>query len=273
MLDYRIAANQLRTTRLDSVRADSPTVKTFSFRDVLCAKAEPGQFLMLWIPGVDEVPFSVLSADGRAKVSVAVRDVGEATHALHNMRRGETVGVRGPFGNSFSFVKGGVLIVGGGTGLAPLLFLTRRYAVKGVKPAFVMGAKTKDELLFVNETEKLCGKRNLTTTTEDGSCGTIGLCTGPVEKLIETRRFNMVYACGPEKMILKVSELAEKHDLKMEASLERLMRCAIGLCGSCAIGGFRVCRDGPVFTDKQLWQVREEFGKFKLDLDGRKTRL
>jgi dihydroorotate dehydrogenase electron transfer subunit len=83
----------------------------------------------------------------------------------------------------------------------------------------------------------------------------------------------MIYSCGPEKMILKVFKLAEKHGIGFEASLERLMRCAIGLCGSCVIGKYRVCRDGPVFTAEQLRDVRQEFGSVKRDFDGRKISL
>jgi dihydroorotate dehydrogenase electron transfer subunit len=83
----------------------------------------------------------------------------------------------------------------------------------------------------------------------------------------------MIYACGPEQMIQKVFESAEKHETHMEASLERLMRCAIGLCGSCTIGKYRVCRDGPIFTSEQLREVGAEFGISKRDFDGRKIPL
>jgi dihydroorotate dehydrogenase electron transfer subunit len=228
---------------------------------------------MLWVPGVDEIPLSILGANGEGKVSVAVRDAGEATRALHALGKGEIIGVRGPFGNSFTIAKGKTLLVGGGTGLAPLLFLTRELVAQHAKPVFVMGAKTRDELLFMHEIEKMCGKRNVVATTEDGSCGITGLCTEPVARLIESEKPNMVFSCGPEKMILKVLELVQKHGLNMEASLERLMRCAIGLCGSCIIGNYRVCRDGPVFTGNQLRKTMEEFGKFKLDLDGRRVKL
>jgi len=84
---WLIKANRLRTTRLLSVKAESPTVKTFTFRDRLCAKAKPGQFLILWIPGVDEIPLSIFDTDERkGMVSVAVKRVGEATKALHEKR-------------------------------------------------------------------------------------------------------------------------------------------------------------------------------------------
>jgi dihydroorotate dehydrogenase electron transfer subunit len=270
---YHITANQLRTTCIDSVKVENPSVKTFTFKDELCAKAKPGQFLMLWIPGIDEIPLSIMAAMKDGTVSVAVKKVGEATGTLHNMKTGELVGVRGPFGNSFTVKKKKILMVGGGTGTAPLFFLARGLSPKTVKPFFVMGAKTKDELLFANQLQRLCGKRSVMITTEDGGCGITGLCTEPLEQILVQREFDMIYSCGPEKMILKVFELAEKHGIGFEASLERLMRCAIGLCGSCVIGKYRVCRDGPVFNAEQLRGVRHEFGSFKRDFDGREIPL
>jgi dihydroorotate dehydrogenase electron transfer subunit len=85
--------------------------------------------------------------------------------------------------------------------------------------------------------------------------------------------FDMIYACGPEPMMHKMFSLAETYDISLEVSLERLMRCAIGICGSCVLGGFRVCVDGPVFTREQLQQVKEEFGRFRLNLEGTRVKL
>lgn len=275
MSAYRIATNKLRTTSIVSVNTESPTVKTFTFKDRECAKAKPGQFLMLWIPGVDEIPLSVLNAGDEGTVSVAVKKVGEATEALHRMGVGDLVGVRGPFGNSFTQKKGKILMVGGGTGMAPLWFLAKRLLPDAKRLVFVMGAKTEDELLFRDGLKrKLVGNsRQLVATTEDGSCGITGLCTRPLERLLTRERFDVVYTCGPEPMIKKVFELAEKYEVGFEASLERLMRCAIGLCGSCAIGKYRVCRDGPIFGSKQLREVEAEFGSSKRDFDGKRIPL
>lgn len=274
MLVYHTEANQLRTTHILNMDNASPTVKTFTFKDKECVKARPGQFLMLWIPGVDEIPLSILNADKNGAVSVAVKNVGEATNALHKKKVGDTIGVRGPFGNSFSEKGRRVIMVGGGTGVAPLLFLTRRMVTKETAIEFVLGAKTKDELLFMNELKRFPTKKvHLVTSTEDGSCGITGLCTQPVQELLAKEKFDAVYACGPEHMILKVFELTEEHGIPLQASLERLMRCAIGLCGSCIIGKYRVCADGPVFTSKQLQEARDEFGLSKRDRSGRKIPL
>lgn len=108
-------------------------------------------------------------------------------------------------------------------------------------------------------------------TTEDGSYGVHGLATTPLERLLAEENFDMIYTCGPERMMRRVFDLAERYRIALEASLERLIRCAIGLCGSCVIGRYRVCRDGPVFTVAQLREVMHEFGFSKLDFTGEKV--
>jgi len=270
---YLTAANKLRITRILNIKTESPSVKTFTFKDKICAQAKPGQFLMLWIPGMDEIPLSILDENAEGMVSVAVKKVGEATEALHKMKTEALVGIRGPFGNSFTLRKDRVLIVGGGTGLAPLLFLAKTLQKTASKLVFVCGAKTKGELLFLSSLESICNKTNVIATTEDGSYGTKCLTTTPLESLLNKEKFDIIYTCGPEQMIRKVFEAAEKHETALEASLERLMRCAIGLCGSCIIGKYRVCRDGPIFTSKQLREVKEEFGSSKRDFNGKKIPL
>ena len=236
------------------------------------SNAEPGQFLMLWIPRVDEIPLSILDA-GDGQVSVAVKAVGDATRALHEMQIGEVVGLRGPFGNRFSENVGRILMVGGGTGTAPLLFLAKKLAPKAARLSFITGAKTKRELLFMNEFVSLCTEESTIATTEDGSYGLSCLATGPLEKLLDKQDFDMIYTCGPELMVRRVFDLAEQHDVALQASLERLMRCGIGLCGSCVIGKYRVCRDGPVFNAGQLREVKDEFGISKLGFDGARIPL
>ncbi|MGF3522634.1 MAG: dihydroorotate dehydrogenase electron transfer subunit [Candidatus Bathyarchaeia archaeon] len=259
--------NTLRTTKIVDVKSENSIVKTFTVKDKLGAKAKPGQFIMLWIPGVDEIPLSVLNTRGD-EVSFSVRAVGDATRHLHQMQTGEVLGVRGPFGSCFTENQGRILLVGGGTGTAPLLFLARRVAAKAERLSFVVGAKTKEELLFLNELGSVCLKENLVATTEDGTYGMKCLATEPLEKLIAEHKFDMIYTCGPELMMRKVFDLAEKHKIALEASLERLMRCGIGLCGSCVIGKYRVCCDGPVFNSAQLREVKDEFGVSRLGFDG-----
>ena len=269
MSDKLTATNTLRATRIESVKTENQTTKTFTVKDTQCAKARPGQFLMLWIPRVDEIPLSVMGTEGN-RVSVTVKAVGEATQALHALAQGATVGVRGPFGNHFTPSSGKVLLVAGGTGTAPLLFLAKQLAVKAKRLSFIMGAKTRNELLFLNQLEPLSTEQP-TATTEDGTYGLKCLATQPLETLLAEKgkqKLDMVYACGPERMTRQVFNLTEKHHVQMEASLERLMRCGIGICGSCMIGKYRVCKDGPVFNSTRLREVKDKIGISKLGFDG-----
>jgi dihydroorotate dehydrogenase electron transfer subunit len=257
----------MRTTQIVNIRTESPTVKTYTFIDSLCSKARPGQFLMLWIPGIDEIPLSIMNTTNDL-VSVSVKAIGDATRHLHTLETGTTIGIRGPFGNSFTENQGRVLLIGGGTGTAPLLFLAKQLITNAKHLAFVEGAKTKNELLFISELDGVCQEKNIITTTEDGTAGLQCLVTQPLANLLDKEHFDMIYTCGPEIMVKKIFEITEQHKLPLEASLERLMRCGIGLCGSCMIGKYRVCRDGPVFTAAQLREVKDELGISKIGFDG-----
>jgi dihydroorotate dehydrogenase electron transfer subunit len=274
LLVYPIGCNRVRTTRIIEVKTISSTVKAFTFKDRLCSKAHPGQFIMLWIPGVDEIPLSILDADvEKAQFSVAVKKVGEATEALHQRKAGDFIGVRGPYGNHFSTISGKALIVGGGIGVAPLFFLAKKLREKASKTVFIAGAKTKDELLFIEELEKTCPDTQLNVATEDGSLGFKGLASELSQRLLAKESFEMIYTCGPEKMIQEIFSQAERSKTLLEASLERLMRCAIGLCGSCVIGRYRVCRDGPIFNAERLRTLKDELGTWKRDYHGRKVAI
>ena len=162
MLDKLTAVNTIRTTQIESVKTENPTTKTYTFTDKQCAKAKPGQFLMLWIPGIDEIPLSIINTTGYS-VSVTVKNVGDATRHLHGMRQGDTIGVRGPFGNHFTPNSSNVLLIAGGTGTAPLLYLAKQLAVTAKRLSFIMGAKTRQELLFLNQLEPLCTEPPTTT--------------------------------------------------------------------------------------------------------------
>ncbi len=142
----------------------------------------------------------------------------------------------------------------------------------GVKPTFIMGATTANQLLFRERLMKVLGE-GLHISTDDGSEGFHGFASDLTTKLLNEHKFDHVYACGPELMTLKVFSEAEKHGIMMQASLERLCKCAIGLCGSCAIGPYRVCMDGPVFDSEMLRSIGDEFGRFKMDSSGRKIKL
>jgi dihydroorotate dehydrogenase electron transfer subunit len=274
-LEKLTSTNHLRVTKIKEVKKESPTVKTFTFKDKLCSKGKPGQFLMIWVPGIDEIPMSISAVHNHELSSITVANVGQATEALHEKENGGLIGIRGPFGTHFTLNKGKVIIVGGGTGIFPLAFLAEKLSKFSRSITFLLGAKTQDELYFLKRINRTVSRtrRQILVTTEDGSYGLKGLVTGAAEKLLKEEHFDMAYTCGPEPMMYKMFLLTEQQNIPFQASLERLMRCAIGLCGSCVIGGFRVCKDGPVFSKEQLRMVREEFGRFRRDSDGRKMGL
>ncbi len=275
-MDYHTATSKMRTVMMTSVTVETPEVKSFTFNDRLCSEAKPGQFIMIWIPGIDEIPMSLSTLNAkRSQATVTAERVGEATSALHKMKVGDTIGIRGPFGNGYTLKNAGkIMIVGGGTGLASLMSLTEKLAKGKTEVTFLLGAKTKGNLLFYTRVRKLLArvKGQLVVTTEDGTSGWKGMVTTQAEKLLKRgEQFDMVYACGPEKMMQKMLLLAERYHMPFEASLERFMRCAIGICGTCVIGRYRVCKDGPVFSGRQLREVKNEFGHWRRGFDGRKT--
>ena len=275
MSAYLNAVNRLRIVKIQEVKGESPTVKTFTFQDKLCGKAEPGQFVMVWIPGVDEIPFSLSTITPNGLTSITVAEVGEATKALHQRKRSDVIGIRGPYGKGFTLTEGNIMIVGGGTGLVPLMPLTKKLVKLSTKLTFLLGAKTKNELLFLDHIDQTLSKVNaeIVATTEDGSYGLKGVVTDQAEQKLAKEKFDMIYACGPEQMMHRMFLLAERYHIPLQASLERIMRCAMGLCGSCVIGKLRVCKDGPVLTSEQLRDVKDEFGRFKRDFQGRKIQI
>ena len=269
------SVNRMRIVEIVEAKKENFTVKTFTFIDKLCGKAEAGQFVMVWIPGVDEIPMSLSAITSEGLSSITVNEVGEASRALNQKEKGDTIGIRGPFGNGFVPAGGNVMIVGGGTGLAPLMPLTEKLAKVADKVTVMSGAKSRDNLLFLDRIDKILSEVNSETvfTTEDGSYGIECLVVDQAEQKMKKEKFDMVYTCGPEQMMYNMFLLAEQYNVPLQASLERIMRCAIGLCGSCQIGKLRVCKDGPVLTSEQLRSVKEEFGKFQLDLTGKRIKL
>ncbi|HIC88807.1 MAG TPA: dihydroorotate dehydrogenase electron transfer subunit, partial [Anaerolineae bacterium] len=222
-------------------------VKTFTL-DIHLPKAKPGQFIMVWIPGVDEKPFSLVSA---TPVSFIVARVGPFTSCLHGMQPGDRLGVRGPLGNGFQIEGAHLLVVGGGYGVAPMYFLAREALAMGKQVSVVVGARTADDLLFARQFQAL--DVALSLATEDGSRGVRGFVTNAMGALLDVgqtdtsrSRPDSVYACGPAPMLVAIRSLCQERRLPCQLSWENYMRCGIGICGSCERDGWLVCREGPV---------------------------
>lgn len=275
---YLTEASRLRTVKIAAVKNETANVKSFMFQDKTASHAQPGQFVMIWIPGVDEVPMSLSMISRQQNAAgISVEKVGEATRRLHKMKVGDIVGIRGPFGKGYSMTDkikmGAAMIAAGGTGVISLTPLCEELVKnKECRVTFLLGAKTHSELLFMDRVKNILDqkKHRLIVTTDDGSYGEKGLVTTLTESILTKERFDTVFTCGPEAMMQKMFMLCERSKVPFQASLERFMRCAIGICGTCVIGRYRVCRDGPVFSGEELKTVKDEFGAFKRGADGGK---
>ncbi|MEM2866712.1 MAG: dihydroorotate dehydrogenase electron transfer subunit [Candidatus Hadarchaeales archaeon] len=255
--------------RVERVVRESPTVVSLYLRSSLPREPLPGQFVMVWLPGKEEVPMSVSGWDGK-RLRISVARMGETTSRLQEIRRGRCLGMKGPLGRGFRLGKGPHLLVGGGTGMAPLIFACRRLRERGVDVKVLVGAKTNSELLFVSEAKRTGAE--VEVATEDGSGGEKGMVTDLLERELPKRPWK-VLACGPEEMLVKVVEECMRRRRKVQVSLERYMRCGLGVCGSCVLDpvGWRVCTEGPVFDGRLL--LRTDFGKFERDSTGRRLPL
>lgn len=269
----QVKIDRRRIVPIEDIIEETSKVKTILFPDKFCQLAKPGQYVMIWIPGVDEIPISISIANSLSLSGVTVEKVGEATEELLKKNIGEIIGIRGPFGNWFQPNTGNVALVSGGTGIASLFPLIETLKNTSAKIVYVLGFKSKKEILFLNRIRELLSDKRycrIIVTTEDGSYGRKGLVTDVVNSLLQKETFNMIYTCGPEPMMRKVFDMAEESRTNVQACLERIIRCSVGLCGSCLIGTFRVCKDGLVLSSEQLRHVKDEFGKFKRDFNGRK---
>ncbi|MBN1861330.1 MAG: dihydroorotate dehydrogenase electron transfer subunit [Candidatus Thermoplasmatota archaeon] len=244
-----------------SIEASGIKTITFNYR----GNVLPGQFFMIWIPGVDEIPMSVSSITPSVK-GITFRDIGDATNALYQLKKGDKIGVRGPFGNGFTIKGKHLLFVGGGTGIAMLAPAVEQARVKKLKTTVILGAKTKTQLFFEDRFRRVGA--SVYSTTDDGSAGYTGLASDLVKELLKKERIDAIYTCGPELMMKAI--LSYCKTIPLQASLERYMKCAIGICGQCCVGkGLRVCVDGPIFDGKTLKTIKD-FGVYHRDAAGRK---
>lgn len=245
---------------IEEIVVETPSVKTFILDRKF--KFRPGQFAMVWLPGVDEKPFGYSS-----ERSFTVARVGRFTQAMHNLKEGDLIGVRGPYGTSFEPLGDRILGVAGGIGAVPVVTAMEEFSRRGFEVTTILGARSKEELLFV-ERFRRCGE--LLICTDDGSLGFHGFTTDRLEGLLrEDNNYHLIITCGPELMMKKVVDIGEKYGIPVQASLERYMKCGIGLCGHCALDpeGLCVCRDGPVFWGDKLKYI-SEFGRYRRDESG-----
>jgi NAD(P)H-flavin reductase len=233
----------------------------------------PGQFVMVYVFGVGEVPISVSGIDPEGGMTLTVRAVGAVSRAICASAPGSVLGLRGPCGNQWPIAQAAgcdVVIVAGGIGLAPLRPVVRhalaereRYGAVSV----LYGARTPAELLYLEETERWRHERADVAVTVDAADQSWRGQIGVVPKLVAAASFNAetahAFVCGPEVMMHFTAEALLARGIAAERihiSMERHMDCGIGLCGHCQLGPTLICRDGAVYTQAQIapWMAVRE---------------
>jgi dihydroorotate dehydrogenase electron transfer subunit len=234
----------------------------------IASRSKPGQFVHLRVPGMEDAvlrrPFSIYRAKGRS-LSLLYKEIGRGTAAMGAIRQGDRISLIGPLGKGFppSRRASFPVLVAGGYGVAPLLFLAERTKTKGI--LFVGGA-TASDVLCTSEFRKIGWK--VLVATEDGSMGTKGLVTSALDAWIAKRKAGQpepeFYACGPDGMLKAVGQRAIANGWTAWLSLDKHMGCGVGACLTCVQRirldngretWARVCKDGPVFEARQIvWQ-------------------
>ena len=221
----------------------------------------PGQFVEVRVDGSPSTflrrPISINFVDyAQNELWLLVAMVGNGTRRLAQLKQGDTLNCLMPLGNGFSLltVHQSPLLVGGGVGVAPLLYLGARLKEGGAEPTFLLGARTSTDLLMLDEFRKY---GSVLVTTEDGSAGEKGFVTN--HSVLQQERFDLIQCCGPTPMMKAVAGYARKNKIDCEVSLENLMACGLGACLCCVEktkeGNVCVCKEGPVFNiNRLLWQ-------------------
>jgi dihydroorotate dehydrogenase electron transfer subunit len=231
--------------------------------DKTLPEALPGQFVQVLVDRSPATflrrPISINYIDKKSnELWLLIQKVGDGTHAMATYKSGDSINLLLPLGNGFTIPGSkdeNLLLIGGGVGTAPMLFLGACLKEKGFKPVFLLGARSEKDLMQLDDFQQF---GTVYTTTEDGSCGEKGYVTN--HSVLTNIQFNKIYTCGPKPMMLAVARYASANHITCEVSLENRMACGIGACLCCVEntinGHVCVCTEGPVFNiDKLTWQI------------------
>ena len=223
----------------------------------IAKQAVPGQFVNVQVckntAPLLRRPFGVAGVNkAQGTFTMIYRIIGEGTHILADVCAGDALSIVGPLGHGFDMGAAKPLLVGGGLGLAPLLFLAEGFG-EG-KADILMGGRTADELFWTKLYEGLCP--NVYLTTDDGSAGVKGTVMAKLPELLASGGYDCVYVCGPVPMMRAVANACLEAGMKCQVSLEKYMACGLGACLSCACEGIgkrlKVCKAGPVFWAEEV---------------------
>lgn len=224
----------------------------------ISARCVPGQFVMVRLPWWTDPflrrPLSIAGADAKqGTLTLIYRVVGHGTELLESARGGDKLDILGPLGQGFDLSGERLLLIGGGMGLAPLLFAAGRCCPKPVE--VLAGGRTGDELFWTGLFGEVCDKVHI--TTDDGSLGICGTCVDAMPEILRTGAYDGVLTCGPRPMMKRVAEVAGAAGIRTQVSLEEHMACGMGVCLSCTCGASdggtrQICKDGPVFPAEEV---------------------
>ena len=220
-----------------------------------------GQFVQVRVDDAQHTylrrPISIHDVDYQNRtMTLLVQRVGEGSNKIADTELNDTLNIIYPLGNGFTIPEkkdGNVILVGGGIGIAPLYYLGKMLKEKGVEPQFLLGGRSKTDLIMLEEFESV-GKVYI--TTNDGSLGEEGFVTQ--HSIWKEKKFDMIYTCGPKPMMMALTKMARENNIDCEVSLENLMACGLGACLCCVEntieGNVCVCKEGPVINiNKLLW--------------------
>ena len=224
----------------------------------IAAQAQPGQFVNMHKEGGTTFlrrPFGIVDADtATGMVTIIYRIVGKGTAEMQAMKAGDVISAEGPLGKgTFSTAPGKVLLVGGGVGLAPLIFLAKRLD----KPVVLVGGKTAAETFWTKFFEPYAAQ--IYVTTDDGTAGMKGFAVQAMPQIFADHTIDRVSTCGPTMMMKTIAEASAAAGVACEVSMEKRMACGIGVCLGCTFEGKqsgkrrKVCADGPVFPAKEVF--------------------
>ena len=219
---------------------------------------KPGQFVQIRADGSPGTflrrPFSLHDVDYENRtLKLLVQVVGNGTKALYELKKGDLLNIVYPLGNAFSLPSKmkQIVLIGGGSGIAPLYFLAKNLGLQGYKPDILLGFRNKERVIEYDEFRKF---GNIHITTEDGSEGEKGYVTD--HSTLKMTKYDRVYCCGPDLMMKAVAKYANSKNIFCEVSLENLMGCGFGICLCCIVsttrGNVCTCTEGPVFNINEL---------------------
>ena len=220
-----------------------------------------GQFVQVRVDDAQHTylrrPISIHDVDYQNRtITLLVQRVGEGSNKIADTEINDTLNIIYPLGNGFTLPEDKnqkAILVGGGIGIAPLYYLGKMLKEKGIEPEFLLGGRSKSDLIMLEDFESV-GKVYI--TTNDGSLGEEGFVTQ--HSIWKEKKFDMIYTCGPKPMMMALTKMARENNIECEVSLENLMACGLGACLCCVEntieGHVCVCKEGPVINiNKLLW--------------------